>query len=153
MLPLVLVIEGDPASVNEDGAGFAVLSNVGVEGGDNLDTFLAAVHLLHLDLFLVGEDTGESDGLHGPVLLEGGLVLGVSPEEVGVVLGGDVGGSLSEVGGASANFVLLVLFVAALVLSELLNENYRSTIVRLLLTEGLVWCGLVWWDPYQGRGQ
>ena len=90
---LVLEIEGHPASINKNGLLLSAAVKVREEGGNNLDTLLASIHLFNLVLFGVVEDAFHSNGLHGPLLFKGVKIL-TSPREASLVRWSDVLGFL-----------------------------------------------------------
>jgi hypothetical protein len=123
VLPLVFVIMGDPASVYQNGAGVTIPTDMSVERSYDLDALFAAVHLFNLNLLVVLEHALDSDGLHRPFLLEGGLVLGGGPNKAFAIFWRNVDGLLTKVSRASCNLVLLVRSVATLIFCCLLNEH------------------------------
>ena len=74
-------IVGDPASVYEDCAGFALLVEMGVEWSDDVEAFFAVAHLLNTNFFRVVENTFNRDRFHGPILLECSFVGFFRPKE------------------------------------------------------------------------
>lgn len=66
----VLEVEGHPASVDQDGLWFFVVIQVGVEWSHDLNSLLAIVDLVDLDLFAMVEIALESDWLPSPLSFE-----------------------------------------------------------------------------------
>lgn len=66
----VLEVEGNPSTVDEDAAFFSILVQVGVEGSNDLDAFLAVSDLLNLNFLRVVEDASDLDLLEGEIILE-----------------------------------------------------------------------------------
>ena len=91
-----------------------------------LDSLLAAIHLLHLDLLGVVKDAVHLNGFKTPILFELGQVLGTGPVEVGLVEGSDVNWPLLEVRGPARHLVVLIVLVSVLVFRCLVDENCQD---------------------------
>lgn len=122
VLSEVLKIPWDPASVDENTAGLAVLVKVSVHGSNSFDAALVVLELLDHDLVLDVEHTLDLNRLERPLL---GILVDVlaTPGKSLTVVGRDVDGLGRKSSGSSRGFAFLILSTTTLELSGLLRKQ------------------------------